>query len=613
MATNQRIQTTELDFDTLKQSLKNFLQGQTQFSDYDFEGSGLSVLLDVLAYNTHYNALYTNLAVNEAFLDSASKRASVVSKAKELGYVPHSAKAAVAIVDVTMINNLLTAPASIELPKYTPFNTQVEGTSYVFYSKETRLAYRVDNQYTFNDLELIQGTPLEFRFTIETAATVGIIPNANVDLSTMQVTVQENSQSATSSTYTRSTNIINVDGNSLVYYVHETEGGNYQIEFGNDVVGKALSAGNVVTVQYFACDVDAPNGAQTFTYAGGTIANTQIYINTTTAAFGGVGPESIDSVKWNAPRAYAAQNRCITPEDYSAVIKQLFPGIEAINVWGGEENTPPIYGKVFISIVPLNPEEGSDLLTDEQKDYIIDYIIAPRKALTVTPEIVDPQYIDIELSTTFYYNANSTTRTTGDLTTLVGQTINAYGETYLNTFGSVFKYSKISALIDLSEPAITSNITSIKLRREISPVFNSTAAYTIQLGNPIYNSGVAEESVITTGFFTPGVAGTCFIDDLPPTNGSTTGTLRLFTVLPSGVKSYVQNIGTVNYSTGQIAVVGLNILGLATPSWQFVIKPQSNDVVSTQNQFIRIDPNSLSINAVIDDPTKPYTFTSSRN
>ena len=603
---NNRIQTTELDFDAIKDNLKNYLKGQSQFSDYDFEGSGISVLLDILAYNTHYNALYTNLAINEAFLDSASKRSSVVSKAKELGYVPLSAKSSTAVVDIIWINDQLNAPLTGEIPAYTSFNASVNGRTYTFYNSDTHVATRVGNQYTFPDVVLKEGTYLEYREVIDNTNKV-VIPNIGVDTSTITVFVQDSSQSTTSDVFSVSTSILNLTDTSPVYFLKENEDQTYTVEFGNGVIGRPLANGNVVTVTYIVCNEDQPNGANTFTYGGTLPANTTPFVSTVSAAFGGSAAESLDAIKWNAPRMYAAQNRCVTADDYKHTILALYPGIKAISVWGGDESTPPQYGKVFISAVP----QDTDFLTADQKQTIISDIINPRKPLAITPEFIDPTYVKIAIDVSFYYNPTLTTRTANDLVTIVRQTIIDYDTNNLNSFGDIFKFSRLSSLIDSSERSIISNIMTIKLHRDINPLYGISSSYTVKLGNPIYNSGVPEESILSTGFFTPDTSEIVYIEDQPVSG--VMGNLRLFYVNLAGAKVYVRNVGTVNYSTGLINIVELNVTQLSQTAWSLTIKPQSNDVASLQDQFVEIDTTLLRVSPVVDTPTKNYTFTSSRN
>lgn len=607
MATNRRIQTTELDFDGIKSALKTYLQGQQQFSDYDFEGSGLTQLLDILALNTHYNALYTNLAVNEAFLDSAAKRSSVVSKAKELGYVPKSATAATAVVTVSMLNDQITAPTTIEIPQYSPFTTQVDGTTYTFFTTASHTASRSGNQYIFQNIEVKEGQFLQNVY-VYAANTPITIPNTNVDRSTITVTVQENAQSTAIETFVESTTIINLDPTSAVYFLREMDDQTYQIEFGNNILGKALAAGNVVTVSYLVCSQDAANGASSFTYGNTLPANTTAYVVTQTAAAGGAAPEDIESIRWNAPRAFTTQNRCVTLEDYRTIINSMYTPARSVSVWGGETANPPQYGKVFISIVP----ESLDNLTTSEKNYIIQEIINPRKPLSITPVIVDPTYLRLTVNTTFYYNPRLTTRSATDIQALVRQTVIDYNNTYLSEFGGIFKFSKLGTLIDASEEAISSNITTIFLHRELTPIYGILSEYKVSLGNPIYDSGVAEESVLSTGFVPIDTTETCYIDDVPNDDGTGMGILRMFYLTTNNAKVVVKTVGDINYKTGQIDINNLNIQRLAGDIFELVIKPQSNDVVGSQDQFVTIDPDQIIISAIAESPYKAYEFTSSR-
>lgn len=604
---NKRIETTELDFDALKTSLKNYLKGQSEFSDYDFDGSGLDVLLDVLTYNTHYNALYYNLAINEAFLDSASKRSSVVSKAKELGYTPKSATVATAKVTVTVLSNQLVPPSTFTLSAFTPFTTYVDGKVYTFYNIESQTAPLSGNQYILPDVILKEGTITTYSYTYDGSPI--IIPNANIDRSTLTVSVQENATSSTTQVYTESTSVLNVTPTSTVYFVRELEDQTTQLEFGNDIIGKALENGNVITVQYFVGNDEAPNGASSFTFAGSAGTTTVVTATTINAASGGAGPEDIESIRFNAPYAFTTQNRCVTADDYKATILSLYTPAKSVSVWGGESNIPPQYGKVFITIVP----ESMDNLSASEKQYVIDTILAPRKALTATPVIIDPMYVRLEIDTTFYYDPNKTTRSATELETLVRDTINDYNNNNLGQFGAVFKYSNLVADIDAAEQSITSNITTLKIHFNITPVYNVVNQYTVDLGNPIYNSGVPEESIISTGFVTPDRTEVCYIDDVPPEDESSVGTLRMFYVATDGAKVFVKNVGTVNYDSGIIMINDLEITNIESDPFKLVIKPQSNDVVGIRDQFVYIDQTLMSVSSVVESTSKSYTFTSSRN
>lgn len=603
---NKRITTTALDFDDIKTSLKTYLQGQSQFSDYDFEGSGLSILLDVLAYNTHYNALYTNLAVNEAFLDSASKRASVVSKAKELGYVPHSSIAATAIVNLTInvpagyIGNVLS------LNRGAVFNTTVEGTTYSFTTVDTRLAYRQANSFVFNNVVIKEGIPLQYKFTVG-VDTRYIIPNPNVDLSTLKVQVQENSQTSNFTTYVRSDNILTLDGTSLAYFVKEIDGPLYEIEFGDGVLGKALDNGNLITIDYIACNASLPNNAGSFRYNDTLPANGSQTTVTVSKAYGGVFLEDIESIKWNAPRSFAAQNRCITTEDFKTIITTKYPSVDSVNVWGGETNIPPSYGDVFVSIKPAD----GIVLSEAEKSYVLTEIIGKRRVVTLHPKLVDPAYINLELNVSFYYDPARTTKTTSDLATIVQQVIVDYNNSVLEKFDGVFRYSQLSGLIDSSEQSITNNIITFKAHRPFDVVYNQAVQYQINFANPIYNSGLPEESVLSTGLNVLNTTNTCYIDDVP-TAGTSTGVLRLFYYL-NGVKTAVKNIGTVDYATGILKVNDLIITSVEGNTPEFIIKTQSNDVTSSRNHIVTIAEDMLTITPIINTTADDYKFASSRN
>lgn len=604
MATNKKIQATELDFDGIKQSLKTFMQGQAEFSDYDFDGSALSILLDVLAYNTHYNALYTNLAINEAFLDSASKRASVVSKAKELGYVPHSARCATAVVDVLVIDDRIDAPSFFDIPRYTTFNTIIDGITYTFHTTQPYTARRVENEYVFSNVILKEGQPIVERYEVITPSATYTISNPKVDTTTLRVIVQETSQSSTSVTYTQSTSILNIDGASTVYFLKEIDNQYYEVEFGNGVVGKQLEAGNVITMEYIIGSEDRANGARTFTYNGTVSGPQQVYVTTITPAYGGTVAESIDSIKWNAPRAYVTQNRCVTVDDYKAVIRQLYADARSVNVWGGETATPPQYGKVFISVIT----NSGDNLTVAEKNTLLATVVNPRKPLSVIAEVIDPAPIDVLLKVSVYLNPNTTVATPGEIELAVQDKIQSYNDITLNTFGGVFKTSQLSTLLNTTDPGVTSNSIRVKLRRSLTPLFNTNARYEINLGNPIVRAATADESVMTTGLVVLGVERICYIDDDPQT--ATTGRLRLFYYNPqTNEKIIVRFIGTVDYSVGQVVIDNLNLTGIAGSSFDVLISPNSQDVVSTQNQFVRIDVAASEITLLTETSNSQYQFT----
>ena len=613
--TNRKISTAELDFDAIKSNLKTYLQGQAQFSDYDFEGSSLSVLLDILAYNTHYNALYTNLAVNESFLDSASKRSSIVSRAKEIGYIPYSATGANARINV-VVSGTTTTPATLTIPAYQPFQTTVDGTTYNFYNTEAQVAVLDGSTYTFSNVDIKEGTPLTFKYTVAEGVRY-LIPNADVDLSTVTVRVQENASSSTFETFVREEELLDLDGESKVFFVKEIDNQLYELEFGNDVVGRGLANGNVVTISYMTTNKDEANGARVFSYQGATLLGGTAAVTTVLAATGGSDIEDIESIRYNAPRYYTAQNRAVTTEDYKSVIIKLFNEAQTVNVWGGEDNIPAQYGKVFLSIKP----KSTSTLTVAQKDVIINEILKNKNVVSITPEIVDPEYINLEVTTTVYYNPRMTIRSISDIKDLVIQEIKDYNTNHLETFDGIFKFSNLSSLIDEVEDSILNNITTIKLHREVAIRYDSNTTYEINLGNPIYHSGVPEQSITTHGFYIAGNDNIMYLEDYPNSDG-TTGYLRMY-YYENDIKTYFKDFGEINYATGYIKMNELEVTGLdLTDSsvFEFIIKPQSNDVASIRNQLVQIPDENIIVNVIEDKVAmgdqagnSNYVFTSSRN
>jgi hypothetical protein len=608
MAQNNRIKVNELDFDTIKDSLKNYLRGQEQFQDYDFEGSSFSILLDILAYNTHYNALYTNLAVNEMFLDSASKRSSVVSLAKMLGYTPNSASCAKVKVNATV-----TAPTQnpdvVTLPAGQPFLTSIDGISYTFYNTSDVTTVSAGGFYTFNDVELIEGTPLVYSYYIRKGQRY-VIPNANVDLTTLKVKIRETATDDTFLVYTAADSITSLDSTTKAYFVKELDDGLFEVYFGDGVVGFAPVEGSYLTFEYYVSSLDGPNGANTFSYAGSAILGSGLTVVATGPAQGGAQPEDIDQIKYNAPKLFAAQNRAVTTEDYKALIYKNFPQASSIVVWGGEDNNPPIYGKTFICIKPTDTNK----LTETQKDFIRNNIIAPKSIVSITPEFVDPEYFNVEIDVTAYYNPKISDKTPAQLETIIRDAIYEYDDTNLKKFDGVLRYSQLVRLIDESDQAIVNNTTKIVVRREFTPRYNLSSEYKLNMINPIYRSTIPDESVLSTGFYIPNSANVHYIDD------DGVGNLRLF-YFDANQNKYIVNptIGSVNYSAGSLEIKNLIITSMAASKFELILKPESYDVVTAYNQIVQVAREYLNVSAIADQTAagsnqagKNYIFTSIR-
>ena len=610
MANNKKINVTELDFDAIKANLKTFLQGQAEFQDYDFEGSGLSVILDILAYNTHYNALYNNLAVNEMFLDSAIKRNSVVSLAKTLGYTPRSAKCSEAVINLT-ITSASAGPNLVSIPQYSPFSTVANGNTYNFYNKQAISISGSSNVYTATGVTLIEGTQLSFRFDVSTG-TRYIIPNSNVDLDTVTVRVQETSTSSNFKTFTNASSLVGLDPTIRAYWVREIDDGLYELVFGDGVLSAALTNGNVVEVNYIVSNLDEANGARSFTFAGDPpYSGSVVSIVTTSIASGGSESEGIDSIRFNAPRTYAAQNRAVTTEDYKALIYSNFAEAKSIGVWGGEDNNPPVYGKTFICIKP----KSATKLTSQQKSDIVNTILANKNVVSVTPELIDPEYLNIALNITVYYNPRETIRSAKEIQTIVYNTIIKYDNDDLQRFDGVFRHSKLSRLIDTCEKGIINNNMTVLIRRIIAPRYNVSAQYIIDIINPIYTTGVAQNNIYSTGFYIYGSDTIHYLDD----NGA--GYMRLYYIGSSADKIIVDpQIGTVDYAAGLINISNLHITAIADADFEISIRPSSYDVVSAYDQIAEIARDHLTITAIADETIngdlragKNYVFTTSRS
>lgn len=601
MADNERIKVDELDFNSIKTNLKTYLKGQSKFRGYNFEGSALATLIDILAYNTHYNALYNNLTINEMFLDTASKRNSVVSLAKMLGYTPRSATASTAVVNM-VVSGYQSEDNTLVLPKYTPFNAITEDGTFTFYTLgETITPISTDGKYRVNSITVKQGRPVTQTFIVEPGSRY-ILSNSNIDVSTIKVFVTANISTVNATNYTLGNDIASLSSNSEVYFLKEMEDNLYEVYFGNDILGKKPASGNVVTVQYLVTDGSAANGSKGFKYSGSAFGGGTVSVSTIKSGYGGGEQETIDEIKFNAPKHHVMQNRAVTETDYKNIIFKNFPNTQTVNVWGGEENDPPYYNKVFLAIKP----KDALYLTPEEKSYIKNQIIKPKSLLTVTPEIVDPEYLQVVVNTTVYYNPNATPNSVDTIKGRVLQTIKDYGATNLSKFDSVLRYSKLVSKIDASDKGITNNITTITLRREVVPKFDMNAEYYINIGNPIYYSEVPEESIITTGFYISGLSEIYYIRD------DGLGNLVLYYNSASGEVVVNDKIGYYNNKTGLIVIPELNISALEGNTFEFLIKPQSNDVASVRNQIVVLAESLIDVNVTSSRSGSNYIFTSSR-
>ena len=597
-----KLEISQLDFDGIKDNLKTFLSQQDEFTDYDFEGSGMNILLDVLAYNTHYIGYNANMLANEMYLDSADQRASVVSLAKQVGYTPRSAVASQATIDV-LVNNA--TGASITMSRGTKFTTTVDSTNYSFVNNADVSITPSDGVYKFSNLVVYEGTYLNYKYTANTSDTDQrfIIPNDNVDTTTLTVKVQESSSDSTTNTYTLATGITGIESTSKVYFLQEVENGRFEVYFGDGVLGQAIADGNIVILDYIVCNRDEPNGATTFTLSGTVGGFSNVTITTINNANGGDGPESIKSIKYNAPRDYTSQDRAVTADDYKVLVKSLYANAQSVQVYGGEDAATPDYGKVYVSI---KAKSGSNL-TEVTKNSIVASLKSYAVA-SVTPVIIDPETTYITLIVTFKYDSSLTTKDVSTLQTNVSDAITSYNTSTLEDFTGMFRYSAVTKTIDGADTSILSNITTIKLYKYITPTLNSALKYTLSFNNVFYNphsehNKTAGGIVSSTGFKINDDSSTNehFLDD----DGD--GNIRVY-YLSGTTRIYTSSsYGTIDYTTGEIILTSAhltsisNVDGAASTRVRIFVKPDSNDIVPVRNQVLSIDTTNSLITGSVDE------------
>ena len=596
-----KLDISELDFDAVKANLKTFLSNQTEFSDYDFEGSGMSVLLDVLAYNTHYLGYNANMLANEMFLDSADLRSSVVSLAKAVGYTPTSSTASSANINVVV--NSATG-SSLTMTRGTKFTTTVNSQSYSFVNNADVSIQPNDGVYTFSSLPIYEGSLLTFKYTVDTTDTEQrfIIPNENVDTTTLTVKVQNSSSDSTTETYTLATGITELTSTSKVFFLQEIENLRYEVYFGDGVLGKALEDGNIVILDYIVTNRSGANGASTFALSGNIGGFSNVTISTNSNAGGGTGPESISSIKYNAPRDYSAQDRAVTADDYKTLVKTLYANADAVQVWGGEDHSTPNYGKVYISI---KAKSGANLTVATKESIVTS--LKRYSVASVTPTIIDPETTYLTTNTNFKYNSSLTTKDVTTLQTNVLSTISSYNSSTLQNFIGMFRHSALSKNIDATDSSILSNVTTVKMYKYFAPTLNSALKYTISYNNAFYNphsehNKTAGGIVSSTGFKIndDSSANEHFLDD----DGA--GIIRAY-YLVSGTRTYTDSTyGTINYTTGEIILTSAhltsvsNVDGATSTVVRVFVIPNSNDIVPVRNQILQVDTANSTVTGEVD-------------
>ena len=629
---------TNLDFDQIKKSLKDYLQNNSDFTDYDFEGSNLSTILDVLAYNTYITSYNANMISNEVFIDSATLRENVVALARNIGYVPRSKKSSRTKINFSVnLSSVSPSPPNITLKKGPVASTgnQFRNQSFVFNIPEDKTVSIIDGIAVFDDLEIYEGTVIDQTFTYSSRNPFQkfILPNTGIDLDTLVVKVKPSSQSSVVTKYERHDNLFDndtgttVNGNSNIFFLQEVTSEQYELIFGDGIFGKKLQDGNVIEVSYIVTSGDSANGVNNFTYSGklSYVRNSVEIVVTSGISFissrlpssGGENIEGIDSIRKYAPQIYATQNRALSANDYEILIpNKIYPETESISVFGGEELVPPQYGKVFISIKPRNGDFVPNLIKQNIKRDLKKYAVAG-----IVPEILDLKYLFIETNSKVYYNTNLAPNASF-VSTKIQRDLTTYSESSeLNKYGARFKYSKFLKVIDQSHESVTSNITTIEMRRDLRLATSETAEYAIDFGNQFHIRSMGGFNIRSSAFRVLNINADVYLYDVPDATGEK-GQISLFSLNEGSSSPLIQrkNVGVINYKTGRITLDPINILSGKIKDNVDILEisatPESNDIIGLQDLYLQLDSSVVDmvvdqISSGIDPSGSTYTVTTS--
>ena len=623
---------TDLDFDQIKTSLKDYLRENSDFTDYDFEGSNLSNIIDVLAYNTYISSYNANMISNEVFIDSATLRENVVALARNIGYTPRSRTAAKAIISFFVdTTGFTTKPVTLTLKKgIVTTSASVFGSeSYSFCIPSDISVPVVDGIATFSNVTIFEGTFLNSNFTVTSDVPAPpsryILENPNIDTSTLEVNIRETESSTSSKKYVFSDTLIEVTSSSRVYFLQEIEDQRYEVIFGDGVFGEKLKALNYIEISYITSNGSAANGISSFNFNGRLVDNNNNLISTgisilstVSESVGGKEIESVDSIKRYAPKVYSTYNRAVTAGDYEALVPKIYPETESVSVFGGEELVPPQYGKVFITIKPFYGPFVPDSIKNNLNELLRKYSVAG-----IVTEILDLKYLYVETHINAYYNT-SLAANSDAVKAVVLNNISTYADSSeMNKYGAKFKYSKFQAVVDNSNDSITSNITKIEIRRDMKPALNQSAEYELCFGNSFYIKSRNGYNIKSSGFNIFGIANTVYLSDITNSNRKT-GRLILFTLQGRTNPTIVSNnVGTVDYAKGEILLKPINIVGTSKqvqgiPIIEISACPKSNDVIGLQDLYLQLDINNSTIDMIADNVSSGdntsgtlYTATSS--
>jgi hypothetical protein len=584
MATaNTYLKVTEVDFDDIRTNLKSYLSTQEQFQDYNFEGSALATLLDVLAYNTHYNAFYLNMLANEMFLDTAQQRDSVVSRAKELGYLPSSAIGSQANVSLTF-TGIANTTSQFTIPRNASFTTTVDDVSYTYVVPTAKTVLNVSNTYSTSVI-IKEGTPLTHRFTVSTTNPVRyILPNANIDTSSIKVTVQESSADTTTTEYLQATNTNQVSSNSPIYFLEESADKKYEIVFSPGILGKPVKNGNIVIVEYLVCNASDTDGASVFTVDNLNlgVSYTSVAIVTNKASSGGSDSESISSIKFNAPRNFQTQNRAIIKNDYERIISSENSDIQSVIAFGGELADPAVFGKVFIALKPVGALQSTENKKASIKTSIID-----RTPLGVDPVMIDPEYTYIIPTIKVFYNRTTSSATTSEVETSALSAITDFSTNNLEQFDKRFRFSRFVRTLDnLTVAEILNTDASIQMQKKIIPLLNVSQSIVILFNNKIKTSTLSSTQFVYETF-------NCFFDD------DGLGTVRVYRFDDTNTKVIQEsNIGTIDYDTGKISLSDFKPTSLVGSLIKINATPDSLDVTPVREQILIMESADADVTAV---------------
>lgn len=594
---------TNLDFDQVKTSIKDYLRANSTFTDFDFEGSNFSVLIDILAYNTYITAYNTNMVANEAFIDSATIRENVVSAARNIGYVPLSRRAAKADISFA-VSGISTSVKTATLRSGLVCTGDLDNTTYIFSTPEDITVGVSNGEALFTNIEIYEGTYLTRTFTVDTSQPNQkfIIPNPYVDTSTIRVNVTSGPNDTTKNEYIAVDNIVGINSESQIFLIQEVSDEKYELFFGDGVFGKKLSNGDQINVSYIVTNGSSGNGAFNFTFSGEVVGNDNSSLSprvgvvvTNIPSSNGDDIQSLESIRYYAPRLYASQYRAVTANDYEALLPSIYPNIESVTAYGGEELTPPQYGKVFLAAKPKN----SDYLSEATKENILEDL-KKYSVAGIKPEFVDINVLYVELDSAVYYNSNFVGFVENLKTQVVSALTKFSNSTDLNKFGGRFKYSKSIRIIDSTNNSITSNITKVRIRRNVGVILNEPTQYKICFENRfgVLSSGY---NIRSTGFYIPDVSKVVYISDVPNSDLKT-GNLFLFSLDGKSIVTQSKKVGTVNYITGELDIDNITVVSTLRPNNIIEIEatPYSNDIIAKKTIYLKLDVGSSNFSMIKD-------------